>query len=156
VIVAVLAVRAVQVSADQVVVVVAMRHQLVPAARAVAVVLGVLAACVLRGARSLVRSRGLEGALVDVAGMLVMQMPFVQVIGVAGMLYGAMAATRAVLMVVPFMRFVSHENTSACGFDGPFASKAQVKRQLAATAERPAASEASGQPLSHASSTSMG
>ena len=71
-IVAVLAVRAVQVSADQVVVVVAMRHQLVSAARAVAVVLGVLAAGMLRGARSLVHSRGLEGALVDVAGMLVM------------------------------------------------------------------------------------
>jgi copper chaperone CopZ len=60
--------------------------------------------------------------------MLVMQVPVVQVVGMAGMQDGAMTATRAVLMLVPLMRFVNHDNTSPCECDHPPETKAQVDR----------------------------
>ncbi len=108
VIVAVLAVRAVEVPAHQIVAVVAVGHRLVPTAGTMRVVLVVLAAGMLRRARRQVLARCLEGAFVDVPAVAVVQVPIVQVIGVSFVLDGAMAAARPVLMIVLVVCGVIH------------------------------------------------
>src|SRR5262249_11143471 len=100
VIVAVIAVRVVQVPVNEVINVVAVRHRLVTAARAMPVVLVVLSAVVVRCA-----ARRLGGAhrycmLLDAALAVVVQVAVVQVVNVALVLDARVPATWAVLMVV--------------------------------------------------------
>ena len=107
-VVAVVAVRVVQVAIDEVVDVVAMRHRFVAAAGAVHVSRFVAAAVVFR--RAGVRVGGTDGddVFVNVVAMRVMQVAVVQVINVAFVLDGGVAAVRAVLVVVVgVVRFVA-------------------------------------------------
>jgi len=80
VVVAVVAVRVVQVAADEVIDVVAVRHRLVPAALAVDVADLVAAAVVRRGTRGRVRGVDRQHVLVDVVAVRVVQVAVVQVV----------------------------------------------------------------------------
>ena len=103
VVVAVVAVGVVQVAIDQVIDVVAVRHRFVAAAGAVAVALGVLAAVVAGRAGRGVGAPDRQGVLLDRAAVLVVQVAVVQVVGVAVVLDGRVAAVRPVLMGVAFV-----------------------------------------------------
>ena len=108
VVVAVVAVRVVQVAIDEVIDVVAMWHRFVAAAGAVDVS-GFVAAAVVVG-RAGVRVGGADGdaVFIDVVAMRVVQVAVVQVIDVAVVLDGGVAAARAVLVrVVGVVRFVA-------------------------------------------------
>ena len=99
VVVAVIAVRVVQMAADQVVGVVAMRDSFVAAAGAVLVGCVVAAAIVLRGAARGIDAADFELMLFD-CRVLVVQMAVVQVIDVAIVFDAGVAALGAVLMCV--------------------------------------------------------
>lgn len=100
VIVAVAAVRVVQVPADEVIDVIAVRHRVVAAALAVGVRLVVGAAGVRGRASGGVRAADLEGVLVDVVAVRVVQVPLVQIIGMARVRDGRVAAALAVNVIV--------------------------------------------------------
>ena len=107
-VVAVVAVRVVQVAIDEVVNVVAMRHRFMTAAGAVNVP-GFVAAAVVVG-RAGVRVGGADGdaVFIDVVAVRVVQVAVVQVVNVAVVLDGGVAAARAVLVrVVGVVRFVA-------------------------------------------------
>jgi hypothetical protein len=113
VIVAVPGVRMVQVPADEVVDVIAVRDGVVPAARPVHVTRNVGAAGVRGRARRRVRSVDADCALVDVAGVGVVQMPVVQVIGVAAVCDRRMTAAGTVgVSVVGVNGVVAHGDSS--------------------------------------------
>ena len=99
-IVAVFAVRMMEVSVHQVIGVIAMRHRLVAAVRSVSVCGFVRAAVVARGAIGGIRSAHRNCVVVDVAIVNMMQVSVVQIIGVAIVLDGGMAAILAVCMGV--------------------------------------------------------
>jgi hypothetical protein len=98
VIVAVVAVRMVQVARYQVVDMIAVRNRFMPAACAVDVCLGMPAALVLWRTPRRVRRSNLDATFVDVAVMELMQVPVVQVVDVAAMSDRAVAAVGTVLM----------------------------------------------------------
>jgi hypothetical protein len=125
VIVAVLAVWAVQVAADEIVPVVAVRYRLVPAAAAMRMVLGVLATSVLRRARRRIRPRRLEHTLVGMPVVWVMQVAIVQIIRMALVIDGRVTAARSVLVVMPVMRRVTHR-APPCWPDAPSRRKGQA------------------------------
>jgi hypothetical protein len=100
VVVAVRAVRMMQVPADQVVDVIAMRHGFMPAARAVNVVGGMGGALMLRRAGRRVGRADLDDVLIDVIAMHVMQVAVVQVVDMAVMTDRAVTAVRPVLVIV--------------------------------------------------------
>lgn len=103
VIVAVIAMRMVQLTIDQVIDVIAMRHRLVPATWPMMVI------AVMTGAGRryrLMRSTGrvFQPVFIDMALMRMMQMPFMQVIDMAVMANRGMTAARTVDMRMIFMR----------------------------------------------------
>ena len=95
-----IAVRMVQVAADEEVGVVAVGHGLMAAAGAVLMPLLVFTAVVARRASRGVDGSDLELVLLHVLAALVMQVPVMQVIDVAFVLDRRVAAVGAVLMVV--------------------------------------------------------
>ncbi|HEY2438547.1 MAG TPA: hypothetical protein VGH93_15300 [Solirubrobacteraceae bacterium] len=84
--VAVVAMRVVQVIADEVIDVVAMRHGLVPAALTMGMVALVALAAMVRGARVRPAGVDLEDVLVDMVAVRVMEMALVKVVDVIGVL----------------------------------------------------------------------
>ena len=97
-IVAVTSVRVVQMPGHQIIHVVAVRHSVVPAVWSVRVVLGVLAAVVLRrAARRVARVDG-EAVIVDVIAVHVVQVAVVKVIRMVAVSHRLMAAPGFVLM----------------------------------------------------------
>jgi hypothetical protein len=104
VVVAVVAVRVVQVAADEVIGVVAVGHGLVAAAGAVLVGLVVAVAGVGRRAGGRVGGADRQAVLLDAAAVGVVQVAVVQVIDVVFVLDGGVAAAGAVLVVVVFVR----------------------------------------------------
>jgi hypothetical protein len=100
VVVAVVAVGVVQVPVHQVIDVVAVRHRLVAAAGAVAVVLRVLAAVVGGGAARGVVGADRQGVFLHPAGAGVVKVPVVQVIDVALVVNAGVPAPGPVLVVV--------------------------------------------------------
>jgi hypothetical protein len=108
VVVAVLAVRVVEVAVHEVVDVIAMRDRRVPTAGAVHMVLRVAGAGMARRAVGRVRGVDANGALVDVAFVGVVEVPIVEVIDVVTVADGRVAAARAVDVVVRLVRGMSH------------------------------------------------
>lgn len=99
-IVAVLAVRMMQVPFHQKIGVVAVQHGLVAAIRPVNVILFVAAALVIRRAAVFVHFARFELMFVGMIAMTMMQMAVVEVIGVAFMFHCGVAAIRTVYMRV--------------------------------------------------------
>jgi hypothetical protein len=99
-VVAVISVRMVQMTSDQVVDVITVRNRLVATIGAVLVSSAMLPAVVLRGAAFGVDVADLENVLVDVITVRVMQMTVVQVVEMIVVLDRSMAAGRPVLMIV--------------------------------------------------------
>ena len=97
-VVAVLAMRVMQVVANAVIDVIAVRNRFVAAAGAVDMTRLMAAAAVVGGAPVGVVRGHVDHVLVDMIAMRVMQVAIVQIIGVAAVAYGGMAAARAVLM----------------------------------------------------------
>jgi hypothetical protein len=106
VIVAVPAVRVVQVTTDDVVGVIAVPDRLVPASGAVRVVLRVRPAVVRRRAGVGVLPADVERVLVDVVSVDVVHAPVVEVVLVASVLDRLVTAARAVLVRVILVNFV--------------------------------------------------
>ena len=100
VVVAVIAVRMVQVPLDQIVNVIAVRDGFVTAPRPVLVVLGVASAVVLWRALIGVRPRDRNGMLIVMVFMGMMEMPIMQVVGMAVMQDGGVPAVGAVDVLV--------------------------------------------------------
>jgi hypothetical protein len=100
VVVAVIAVRVVQVAIDEIVDMIAVRHGFVPAARAMDVVGSMTGAAMVWRAPVGVHVGDLDHVLIDVAVVHVMKMPIMQVVHVIAMAYGCVAAHGAVQMRV--------------------------------------------------------
>ena len=100
VIVAMIAMRVMQVAADAIIDVIAMRHRLVTAAGRVDMAGFMTGAAVIRGAAIGVFAGNLNHVLVDMIAMRVMQVTVVEIVGVAVMAHGGVAATRPVTMRV--------------------------------------------------------
>jgi hypothetical protein len=112
VIVAVVAVRMMQVSSDEVVDVVSVRHGFVAAAGAMLVGGIVGATSMGRRARRWVRCTNSERVLVDSVALRVVQVAVVEVVGVAVMLHGLVAAAGAVLVrVIRVSLVIGHERS---------------------------------------------
>jgi hypothetical protein len=110
-----LAMRMVQVPADEIVGVIAVRNRFVSAGRAVRVSLIVLATAVRGRALRWIRAIDLDAVLVDMVGVNVMQMPFVQVVAVVAMANGLVTTSGLMNMFVCRVRLVLvHEISSAC------------------------------------------
>jgi hypothetical protein len=100
-----LAVRMMQVTGNEVVHVIAMRHRLVAAARTVAVVRGMRPA-VVRTAVARMGGIDLDHVFVDVVVVRVVKVTVVQVIDVVTVAHGDVAAIRSVLVRVVGMHMV--------------------------------------------------
>ena len=109
VIVAVVAVRMMQVARDEVVDVIAVRDRLVSAARRVNMSLGVTRAAVRRGAGRRVDRTDLEDALVHVAIVVVVEMAIVEVVNVVAVADCEVTAVSAVDVIVIGMGGVAHD-----------------------------------------------
>jgi len=110
-IVAVVVVRVVQVPADEIVGVVAVRNRLVAAIRAVSVSLIVPGTTVRWGALRWIRSIHFDAALVDVIAVNLMQVPVMQVVAVVAMVNALVSTAGLVNMLVGCVGFViAHEN----------------------------------------------
>ena len=94
------AVRMMQVAVDQIIDVIAVRHRLVPTARAVHVTRLVARALVIGRAAVRIALRHLDHVLVDVIPMRVMQVTVVDVVDMITVAHGRVAAVGAVLMRV--------------------------------------------------------
>jgi hypothetical protein len=113
VVVAVIAVRVMQVAVDQVVDVVPVRHGLVSASRTVHMIGVVPATSVLRRAPVWIGRRYLDGVLVDVIVMHMMQMAIVEIVHVVAVANGCMPARWTVLVgVVGVLGAGGHSETS--------------------------------------------
>jgi hypothetical protein len=100
VIVAVVAVRVVQMAVDQIVDVVAVRHRLVAATRPVLVPRLVAGAAVIGRAAVGIAGRHLDDVLVDVIAVGMVQVAVVQIVDVVAVANGAMTAVGTVLVRV--------------------------------------------------------
>jgi hypothetical protein len=100
VVVAVVAVRVMQVAVDQVVDVITVRHRLVPAAGAVLVARLVPFAAMLGRAAAGIAGRHLDHVLVDVVAVRMMQVTVVEIVDVIAMAHRAMPAIGPVLVRV--------------------------------------------------------
>lgn len=118
VVVAVRAVRVVEVAVDQVVHVVAVRHGFVAAARPVPVAAVVGAAGVVGRAVGRVRAPDGEDVLVDVVAVGVVQAAVVEVVHMAVVPDGRVAAGGAVPVVVPGVRVAGHRVPPVAGVRG--------------------------------------
>jgi hypothetical protein len=110
-IVAMAAMRVMQMAIDEIIDVIAVRDRLVAAAGAVFVVLGVAAAVVSRRAGGRVLAADAQAVFLDPFGAHVVQVAVVQVVDVALMLDGGVATRRAVLVIVLGMKGSSHGET---------------------------------------------
>jgi hypothetical protein len=111
VVVAVVTVRVVQVAVDQIVDMVAMRHYLVTATRAMLVPGLVSLAAVLRRAAVGVRCRYVDYVLVDVVSVRMVQVAVVQVVDMIAVAHRRVTAVRAVRMrVVSVVRFLARRH----------------------------------------------
>jgi Fur family ferric uptake transcriptional regulator len=108
VVVAVTLVRMMQVAADQEVDVIAVRYRLVSAVRSVRVLVGVLAAGVLRRAARGILIGHREHVLVDMVAVRMVQVALVEVVDMAVVEDGCVTAPRAVLMVLVVVDLVRH------------------------------------------------
>ena len=107
-IVAVLAVLVMQMSIDEIVRVIPVRHRCVTTRRAVDVIGGVFGRVIWRATRRVLRVDG-NGALVDVTVVRAVQVAIVQVIGVVTVLDRLVATARAMnVVVVVVLRMVRH------------------------------------------------
>jgi hypothetical protein len=95
------AVRVVEVIADQVVGVIAVRHRFVPAAAPVPVIAGVIAAGVRRRAGVGVLGADVDRALVDVIAMRVVEMALVDIVGMVAVLDRGVTTAGTVLVLMP-------------------------------------------------------
>jgi hypothetical protein len=117
VIVAVRAVRVVEMSIHQVINMVAMGHRVMAAAWAVAVLLIVGAALMVRRAPVVVGSSHFDDMLIDMPLMGMMEMPVVQVVHMISMLDGDMPAVGAVavgMILMDQMVVVGHDCSPCC------------------------------------------
>jgi hypothetical protein len=115
-IVAMLAVRVVQMAGDEIVQVIAVRNLFVSAGRTVRVFLIVLPTAVRGSALRWIRGIDLHGVLVDMVAVNVMQMPIVQVVAVVAMANALV--TTAGLMDMLMCRVglvIVHENLLVLG-----------------------------------------
>jgi hypothetical protein len=98
VVVAVVAMRMMQVAVDQIVDVITMRHRLMSAPGPVLVSRLMAFAAVLGRAAIWVLCRYVDHVLVDMVCVRVMQMPIVQIVDMVAVAHGRMAATGTVLV----------------------------------------------------------
>ena len=109
------AVRVMQMPFDQVVAVIGVRDDLVPAAGAVSMRLVVPAASVRRRAGRWIRSTRGQSALVDVVVVHAVEMAIVEVVGVVTVLDGRVPAVGPVRVIVPTVGMVlGHVFASLC------------------------------------------
>lgn len=113
VIVAMIAMGMVQVPVDQVVDVVAVRHGLVTAARAVDMA-GFMATALMRHAAAGVRGVDVKTMLFDYAVLLMVQVPIVKVIDMAAVLDRGVATLRSMLVRVIHVFVGRHDERSGC------------------------------------------
>ena len=90
--------RVMQVAGDAVVDVIAVRHRLMAATRAVNMAGRVTAAAMVRGAALRIVAGHLDHMLVDMAVMRVVQMAVMQIVDMAAMPHGRVAAARPMLV----------------------------------------------------------
>jgi hypothetical protein len=116
VVVAVLAVRVVQVAVDEIVRMVAMRQCFVAAVRSVNVIGGMSTALVFRGTTVLVRGRGCECVFVDMIAVDVVQVAIMEIVDVTVMADGRVSAVCTVHMRVPLLLHasISHWESFFC------------------------------------------
>jgi hypothetical protein len=131
-VVAVTIVLVVEMTVDQVVYVVAMGDGFVPTARAMDMVRGMARARVAAGAGSRVGGGDLDHVLVIVTLMGVVEMAVVEVIHMAFMQHGGMAAAGAVLMGMIGMNVMSHDlltflDETGCDFSVAWARALKIK-----------------------------
>ncbi len=133
VVVAVAGVRVVQVALDEVVDVVAVGDGLVAAVGAVGVLAAVGAARVLRGAVAGVGGLDGDGVLFDAAVLArVVEMAVVQVVGVAVVLDGGVAAAVAVHVVFVLVVVVmAHSSSPVCAASGSRACSSALRMRSA-------------------------
>jgi len=105
VVVAVVAVRVMQMAVDEVVDVIAVRDLFVAAVRTVDVLLVMAFAVVIRGAGVGIGGIHREHVLIDVFVVRMVQMSVVQIVRMAFVLDGGVAAIRTVLVLVAFVLF---------------------------------------------------
>jgi hypothetical protein len=98
VIVAVIAMRVVQMIADAIIDMVAVGHRLVTAARAMPMTGVVTAAAVVGGANIRVRARYLDHVLIDMPFMGMVQMAVMQIVDMPFMMHGLVSAAGTVLV----------------------------------------------------------
>jgi hypothetical protein len=115
VVVAVVAVRVVEVAVDEVIGVVTVRQSLMAAAGAVGVVLGVAGTAVLGRAVGRVGPTNFQGVLLDLPPGGVVQVAVMDVIHVAVVLDGGVAAAGAVLMIVVVVVRMAHRSLLILG-----------------------------------------
>ena len=116
-VVAMIAVRMVQVAVDQIVDVIAVRYRFVSAARPVDMARIMGATVMVRCTSVRILCADLKPVLVYMIGMRMMQVPVMQVIDVITMFDGRMPAVRAMLMVVVgMMGFVAGAHLEAPHF----------------------------------------
>jgi hypothetical protein len=115
VVITVVAVRVVEVIADQVVGVIAVRHRFVPAALTMTVIVVVRAATVLRRTIRRILSIHSQLMLIDVIAVRMMQVAVVKEVGVTVVDHGGVATVRAMLVIVTFVNRVCHVLTSRAG-----------------------------------------
>lgn len=117
-IVAVIAVRMMQVAVDEIVDVIPVRDRFMATSRPMHMPRVMPAAFVIRRTGRRICLRDLDHVFVDVAGMQVMQMPIVQIIDVISVLHRRMSASRSMLMgVIGVMR-----KLAVCHVRSPFVS----------------------------------
>jgi hypothetical protein len=109
VVVAVAAVRVVQVAVDEVVRVIAVRHRFVAAAWSVLMILGMPAATVGRRASGGIGGVHLQAVLLNTLGRRVVQVAVVKVIDVPVMLDALVAAVGPVLVSVACVVLMAHD-----------------------------------------------
>ena len=100
VIVAMAAVRVVQMAIDEIIRVVAMRNRLMAAAGTVDMICGMAAALVVRGATVRICGGDFDHMLIDMVPVDMVEMAVVQIVNMPGMMDGDMAAIAAVLVAV--------------------------------------------------------
>jgi hypothetical protein len=115
VVVAVIPVRVMQVAFDEIVDVIAVRHGLMAASRAMHVRMVMPAALMLRRAPIRIGCRHLDDVLVDMVLVHVMEVTVVEVVDVIAVPDGCMSARKAVLMrMVGVLSASAHRDTSGC------------------------------------------
>jgi hypothetical protein len=130
VIVAVAAVRVVQVSAHEIVRVPGVRHAFMTACRSMRVALLMTAAGMLGRALRPVDARRGERVFVDVVGVHVVKMAVVQIVRVAVMVHRSVATRRPVLMRMPLVLVtgLSHWRTPSTTQHPPMTDPIQAER----------------------------